>query len=174
MTQGQNPPGPQGSTPADEQALLYARDLARARTTGPLRRRLAALSGKVLLVDDEAPLRLLVTTTLALHNFDILEADRGEVALKIIWKEHPRLVLLDINLPDVNGIEICGRIKADPMTAHIKVVMLTAAATDKERGAALAAGADAYVTKPFSPLNLMDTVTQLLGESESTRPENEA
>ncbi len=163
MTQGQNPPGSQGTSPADEQALLYARDLARTQASGPLRRRIAAQAGKVLLVDDEAPLRLLVTTTLGTQNFEILEAERGEQALQLIWEEHPRLVLLDINLPDVSGIEICRRIKADPMVSHIKVVMLTAAASEAERAAALAAGADRYVTKPFSPLNLMDTVTQLLG-----------
>jgi two-component system cell cycle response regulator len=162
MTQGQDPPAPGGNT-SDEQALLYARDLARSQATSPLRRRLAAQAGKVLLVDDEATLRLLVSTTLATQNFEIIEAERGEEALRIIWEEHPRLVLLDVNLPDMSGIEICRRVKSDPMTSHVKIVMLTAVATETERQAALDAGAERYLTKPFSPLNLMETVKQLLG-----------
>ena len=172
MTQGENTAETEGSTPADEQALLYARDLARTQSTGPLRRRIAAQAGKVLLVDDEASLRRLVTTTLATQSFEILEAARGDEALQLIWDQHPRLVLLDINLPDMSGIEICRRVKNDPMLAHVKIVMLTAMATDKERSAAIAAGADRYITKPFSPLNLMDVVTQLLGAAESPPPES--
>ncbi len=174
MTQGENPLESQGGSPADEQALLYARDLARTQTAGPLRRRLASQAGKVLLVDDEAALRLLVTTTLSNQSFEILEAERGEDALAILKEQHPRLVLLDINLPDMSGIEICRHIKANPMLSHIKVVMLTAMASESERTAALEAGADRYVTKPFSPLNLMDTVTQLLGTLDPTTLEKDA
>lgn len=166
MTKGAEPSGSEESSLADEQALLYARDLARAQASGPLRRRLAARAGKVLLVDDEANLRLLVSTTLSNQNFEIIEASRGEEALKLIWEQHPRLILLDINLPDMSGIEICRRVKSDPLVSHIKIVMLTAVATDAERQAAMDAGADRYLTKPFSPLHLMETVAQLLGTSD--------
>jgi DNA-binding response OmpR family regulator len=162
MSHGQEPPEKNGAPSADEQALLYARDLARAQTIGPLRRRLAGQAGKVLLVDDEDALRLLVSTTLANQNFEILEAARGDVALKVIWEQHPRLVLLDIRLPDMSGLDICRRIKTDPLVSDIKVVMLTGVADDEERRAAMDAGAERYLTKPFSPLNLMETVTNLL------------
>jgi two-component system, OmpR family, phosphate regulon response regulator PhoB len=173
MTQDQDPPEEQGSTPSDGRALGDSQQGAGGHATRPVRRRGAVQAGKVLLVDDDAPLRLLVTTTLATKHFEILEAERGEQALQIIWEEHPRLILLDIKLPDMSGIEICRRIKSDPTMAHTKVVMLTAVVTDGEREAALAAGADRYITKPFSPLNLIETVTQLLGALDPILPGKE-
>jgi DNA-binding response OmpR family regulator len=166
MTQGQPPQQSEDRPSAEEQALLYARDLARTQTAGPLRRRLAAQAGKILLVDDEASLRLLVSTTLATQNFEIYEAARGDEALILISRLHPRLVLLDIKLPDISGIEICRRVKADPLVQDVKIVMLTAMANDTERRSAMEAGADRYLTKPFSPLNLLETVTHLLGAAE--------
>jgi two-component system cell cycle response regulator len=165
MAQGRDPRSENRPSP-DEQALLYARDLARTHAPGPLWRRLAAQAGKVLLVDDEASLRLLVSTTLATQNFEILEAARGEEALDLIAREHPRLILLDIMLPDMSGIDVCRHVKTNPLIAHTKVIMLTAVASEPERRAAMDAGADRYLTKPFSPLNLLETVTQLLGASE--------
>jgi DNA-binding response OmpR family regulator len=165
MSQGHEPPQSEENPSLTEQALLYARDLARTQATGPLRRRIVGNAGKVLLVDDEASLRLLVSTTLATQNFEIIEAARGEEALHLISKEHPRLVLLDIRLPDMSGIDVCRRVKTDPLVAHIKIVMLTGVDSERERQAAMDAGADRYLTKPFSPLHLLDTVSQLLGPS---------
>jgi CheY-like chemotaxis protein len=116
----------------------------------------------VLVADDESMLRLLVRATFRDRRLRILEAASGAEALALARSERPDLVLLDAGLPEIDGYAVCRALKADPATAAVKVVMLTARAQrhDLERGAA--AGADAYITKPFSPRRLLSDVDALL------------
>jgi CheY-like chemotaxis protein len=116
---------------------------------------------KLLVADDEPSIRALVRVTLELDGHTILEASDGIEALASARGEHPRLVLLDIMMPGLDGLQVCRTLKADPSTADIVVIMLTAQAQQRDRDRGVAAGADDYVTKPFSPLDLERMVEQL-------------
>src|SRR5581483_8553073 len=120
---------------------------------------------KILLADDEPAVRRLVTATLADESrYQILEASDGAEALRLARAERPAMMLLDVNMPEVDGFEVCRALKADPETQGIVVVMLTAMAqvSDRERGVAV--GADGFFTKPFSPLALLEKVEEVLGD----------
>jgi two-component system chemotaxis response regulator CheY len=93
--------------------------------------------------------------------FDLHEARDGEEAVQMARRESPRLVFLDIDMPRVDGIEACRRMRADPGLAGAKIVMLTATAEDSARVRAREAGADFFLTKPFSPLELLRLVAEL-------------
>src|SRR5436190_2892185 len=115
----------------------------------------------VLIVDDEPALRLLIRETLGSNNYRIVEAADGEEALAAVEREHPRLVLLDVAMPRLDGVEACRRIKSNPATRDIIVVMLSAKGQEVDRQRGLDAAADAYLTKPFSPLQLLRLVDTL-------------
>jgi CheY-like chemotaxis protein len=116
---------------------------------------------KLLIADDEPAVRALVRVTLEDDDYRILEAADGVEALQKIRDEHPSLVLLDIMMPGMNGLEVCRIVKSDPTTSGTVVVMLTAQAQQRDRDRGLAAGADVYFTKPFSPLALLDLVSRV-------------
>ncbi len=116
---------------------------------------------KLLIADDEPAVRALVHVTLEGDDYVILEAADGAEALEVSRFERPSLVLLDIMMPRLDGIEVCRQLKADPDTRGIVVVMLTAQAQERDRDRGLAAGADDYFTKPFSPLALLRMVESL-------------
>ncbi|MCL4458376.1 MAG: response regulator [Chloroflexi bacterium] len=118
---------------------------------------------KVLIADDEQPLRLLLRATLSSDAYQILEAEDGKETLALAQKEQPDILLLDVLMPGLDGFEVCERLKKDPATAGITVVMLTAKGqeTDKERGKRV--GADYYLTKPFSPIQLLQLMNDILG-----------
>src|SRR4051812_29650086 len=88
---------------------------------------------RVLLADDDTALRRLIGATLGEDNFELLQAIDGQEALQVARTQHPELVLLDVNMPRVDGFEVCRQLKADPTTATIKVVMLTARGGDLDR-----------------------------------------
>src|SRR5487761_1655768 len=108
----------------------------------------------ILIGDDEAGVRALVRMTLDTGEYQILEAQRGAEALQLARQHRPDLVLLDVMLPDMSGLEVCRNIKTDPALASTTVVMLTARAQTTDLGDAEDAGADGYFTKPFSPIAL--------------------
>jgi DNA-binding response OmpR family regulator len=116
----------------------------------------------VLLADDDPSLLRLISTTLGTDDFELLLATDGEQALETARRQHPDLLLLDVNMPRLDGFEVCRQIKADPETASIKVVMLSARGTDADRAHGREAGADDYFAKPFSPIQLLNKVYQLL------------
>lgn len=116
----------------------------------------------VLLADDDAGLRRLVGVTLGTENFTLLAADDGDQTIEIAHEAHPELILLDINMPGQNGLEVCRQLKSDPATAGIKIVILTASGRDTDRRQAFDARADDYFVKPFSPIALLDRVYSLL------------
>jgi DNA-binding response OmpR family regulator len=117
---------------------------------------------RVLLADDDPGLRRLIGTTLGTENFDLLQAVDGEEALRIARQQHPELVLLDVNMPKLDGFEVCRHLKSEPETSGIKVVMLTARTADADRARGREAGADEYFIKPFSPVQLLNKVYALL------------
>ncbi len=120
----------------------------------------------LLIVDDEDGVRSLVRMTLDSDNYRILEACDGSEALTVARESHPDLMLLDVMLPDLSGIEICRELKGDPAMGSTSIVMLTAKAQRSDVDEAEGAGADGYFTKPFSPIALMRKVESILGPAE--------
>jgi two-component system, OmpR family, phosphate regulon response regulator PhoB len=118
---------------------------------------------RLLIVDDEDGVRSLVRITLDNEGYEIFEASEGGEALRLVRAHGPDLVLLDVMLPDMSGIEICRILKQDPATSSTTVVMLTAKAQSADLGEAEDAGADGYFTKPFSPIALVRKVEEILG-----------
>ncbi len=117
---------------------------------------------KILIADDEASLRFLIHETIADPALQILEAKDGPEALRIARSQHPKMILLDVAMPGLSGVEVCQQLKADPATRDIQIVMLTAHSQTKDRAQALAAGADHFITKPFSPTQLFELVDKIL------------
>jgi CheY-like chemotaxis protein len=116
----------------------------------------------VLIVDDDPFIRKLIVTTLeGVSAYDLHEAADGEQAVRAATREAPRLVFLDIDMPVLDGIEACRQMRAVPAMACAKIVMLTASAEDSSRRRAIEAGADFFLTKPFSPLDLLRLVDEL-------------
>jgi two-component system chemotaxis response regulator CheY len=116
----------------------------------------------VLIVDDDPLIRQLIATTLEdVAGFELHEAEDGEQALEVAGRETPELVFLDIQMPKLDGIEACRRLRAEPTTAEATIVMLTASGGDAPEREAASAGADLYLTKPFSPLELLSLVDSL-------------
>ena len=120
------------------------------------------MNRSLLIVDDDPLIRRLIATTLEdVHAFDLVEAGDGEEALAAAATSPPALVFLDIDMPRLDGIETCRRLRAEPATADATIVMLTAAAHDDAVERAEAAGADLFLTKPFSPLDLLRLVDRV-------------
>jgi CheY-like chemotaxis protein len=117
----------------------------------------------ILIADDEPSLRLLVTATIASDQIDVLEAADGDEAWSSIIQHHPDLVLLDVQMPGQTGVELTRRIRAHPSLTGMRIVILTSKAQAADVESGLAAGADLYLTKPFSPLSLLTYVEQTLG-----------
>ena len=125
----------------------------------------------ILIVDDEPNIVELVRMTLEDDRVRVMEAGDGHRALALAHAAPPDLVFLDVNLPDISGAEVCRRLRGDGRFTETKVVMLTAAAQDSDVALGLAAGADHYLTKPFSPVRLLSIVERLLPEAAAWQPE---
>jgi two-component system chemotaxis response regulator CheY len=122
----------------------------------------------VLIVDDDPFVRRLIATTLAdVAAFEVHEAANGLEALQVARREEPRLVFLDVDMPGMDGIDACRRLRAEERTRDAKIVMLTAARGDSVTRRADQAGADLFLTKPFSPLDLLRLVEGLAEDSGS-------
>lgn len=117
---------------------------------------------RVLLVDDEAPLRESLTYTLQKEGFEVATAADGHSAIKQFHRQVPDLILLDLMLPEVDGMEVCWRIRA---FSNVPIVMLTAKDQDVDKVRGFEAGADDYVTKPFDTRELIARLKALLRRS---------
>ncbi|MGD0413705.1 MAG: response regulator [Verrucomicrobiota bacterium] len=117
---------------------------------------------KILVVDDEPDARELIEVNLKGAGFDVLTAADGRHALEKARAALPALVVLDVMLPEVDGLEVCKSLRHDPKTAFIPIIMLTARAAEIDRVVGLELGADDYITKPFSPRELILRVKNLL------------
>jgi DNA-binding response OmpR family regulator len=123
----------------------------------------------ILLIAEDDPLLIpLLKATFRNSGLRVLTAGTGTQALDLARAERPDLVLLDVGLPEINGYEVCRALKTDPKTSVIRVVMLTARAGLADQRLAAEAGADAYLTKPFSPAVLLDAVRSLLRTARAT------
>lgn len=116
----------------------------------------------ILVCDDEAPLRALVRAALEEDGYDIVEARDGEEALAAARTVRPDLILLDAMMPGRSGFEVLRELRAHPTLASTRIVMLTARVQESDRDAASAGGADRFLAKPFSPLELARLVGELL------------
>jgi DNA-binding response OmpR family regulator len=118
----------------------------------------------VLVVDDDRPLRILCRASLEEAGFRVLEAGDGEQALASVHEEPPDLILLDIMMPGISGWEVTSALLADRSTDHIPIIFMTARTELNDRVRAFGLGAQDYVTKPFDPQALAETVAKTLGE----------
>lgn len=117
---------------------------------------------KILIVDDEAPIRDMIRVALELGGFECLEADSAISAMPIIVDHKPDLILLDWMMPEVSGIELLRRLRRDDATVEIPVILLTAKIEEQNAVQGLEAGADDYVTKPFSARELMARIKAVI------------
>ena len=120
------------------------------------------MTRSVLIVDDDQFIRTLIATTLEdVSEFELHEAADGVEAIEVARRERPSLVFLDVDMQRLNGIDTCRRLREDEATSHTTIVMLTAAHGDSVESDAERAGADLFLTKPFSPLDLLHLVDGL-------------
>jgi DNA-binding response OmpR family regulator len=117
---------------------------------------------RVLIAEDDDSLRTLLRLSIDVGGLDIAETADGRAALDLARRTPPDLVLLDWMMPGLSGIDLCRALRADPATAGATIVMVTAHAQPRDREAALEAGADHYIAKPFSPGALLETVRHAL------------
>ncbi len=116
----------------------------------------------LLVVEDQPEIRKLICMTMDYDGFEVHEADNGDTGLRMVKALRPHIVLLDVMMPgQLDGIQVCERIRADPEIAHIPVVMLTARSQQTDLEAGRRAGCTADLTKPVSPLQLIETVERL-------------
>jgi two-component system phosphate regulon response regulator PhoB len=116
----------------------------------------------VLIADDEPSMRLLVHATIESDDYKVIEASDGDEAWAKIQQFKPTLVLLDVQMPGRTGLEILASIKSDASLKATRVILLTAKALEIDVDAGMTAGADFYLTKPFSPLDLLTRVEEAL------------
>jgi DNA-binding response OmpR family regulator len=123
------------------------------------------MSSRVLIVEDEPDIRALVVHHLKREGFQVSAASSGEEALRQVQTAPPDLVLLDLMMPAMDGLEVCRRLRQDPATASLPIVMLTAKGDEVDRVLGLEIGADDYIVKPFSPKELLARVRAVLRRS---------
>ena len=116
----------------------------------------------VLIADDESSIRLLVHATIESDDYSVVEAADGAQAWALTRQLKPALVLLDVQMPGQSGLEVLRSIKADPELTSTRVILLTSKAQERDIEVGLIAGADFYLTKPFSPLDLLTRVEEAL------------
>ena len=128
---------------------------------------MSSLGQKILVVEDEPDIRKLINYNLAQEHFKVLEAEDGEQALKLLQREKPNLVILDLMLPGLSGLELCKILRDRTDTTHLPILMLTAKAGEADKVVGLEMGADDYLPKPFSPREMVARVRAILRRSES-------
>jgi phosphate regulon transcriptional regulator PhoB len=130
------------------------------------------MSATVLIVDDEKDLVDLVRYHLEKSGLKCLEAQDGETALRMAKDRIPDLVVLDLMLPGMDGLEVCRKLRKDPKTANLAIIMLTARAEEVDRIVGLEMGADDYLVKPFSPRELVARIKAVLrrGQTQESTP----
>ena len=119
-------------------------------------------SKQILIVDDEASIRQMIAVALEMAGFRCLEADNASLALQMIVDNKPDMVLLDWMMPKISGIELARRLRSDQQTAEIPIIMLTARDDEDHKVHGLEAGIDDYITKPFSPRELVARLKSVL------------
>jgi CheY-like chemotaxis protein len=122
-----------------------------------------------LVVEDNPEIRQLIRMTLSIEGHDVYEADSGESGVRMLIGLRPDIVLMDIMMPGmIDGLQACRQIKDHPALGSTPVILLTARGQKADMQAGKEAGADAYLVKPFSPLELLDSVKKLINKSRSS------
>ena len=121
------------------------------------------MAGRILAVDDQEDNRRILRDLLTMAGYEVIEAVTGEDAVTLALAQRPDLILMDIQLPGIDGYEATRRVKANPALRAIPVIVVTSYALSGDEQKALAAGADGYVSKPFSPRALLAKVREFLG-----------
>ncbi|OGP67807.1 MAG: DNA-binding response regulator [Deltaproteobacteria bacterium RBG_16_44_11] len=124
---------------------------------------------KILVIDDEKDIVELIRYNLKNEGFSVIQAFDGETAIKMAKTQKPDLLILDLMLPGMNGIDVCKAIRANQETAHLPIIMLTAKADEVDKIIGLEIGADDYITKPFSVKELMARVRTVLRRLQETK-----
>lgn len=120
------------------------------------------MSKKILVVDDEPNIVLSVEFIMNRSGYTVVTAADGEEVMRILHQEVPDLMILDVMMPRKNGFEVCAEVRADQRFQNLPILMLSARGRDTEVRKGISMGADAYITKPFSTLELVEKVNQLL------------
>ena len=120
-------------------------------------------SDTIVVADDSMTILAMTSSRLERAGYDVVTATRGDDALRLVQENHPRLVLLDVEMPGLDGVEVTRRIREDETLAGTLIVLLTSLSQESEIATGMAAGADAYLTKPFSPQDLQAQVEKLIG-----------
>ncbi|MBM3287717.1 MAG: response regulator [Candidatus Eisenbacteria bacterium] len=121
---------------------------------------------RILVVDDEIYIVHILEFSLTMEGYQVLTAADGEEAMRLIEQERPDLVVLDIMMPKMDGYEVCRRLRQDEQLKGIPVILLSAKGRAVDREVGLQAGADDYITKPFSPRKLLEKIRDLLDRDE--------
>ena len=121
---------------------------------------------KILIVEDDPDISELIHFNLEKAGYQTVRAEDGEQALRLTQKHQPDLILLDLLLPGLNGLEVCRRLKRDPAVQHIPIMMVTAKGDEMDRVVGLELGADDYVVKPFSIREIILRIQKLLDRRE--------
>lgn len=140
-----------------------------AAHSNPLFLKSAMSKGIVLIIDDEEDLIELVQYNLSKEGFEVIGAGDGESGISLALRKKPDVVIIDLMLPGIDGLEVCRSLRSRPETAQIPVIMLTAKASESDRVVGLEIGADDYVTKPFSPRELAARIKALLRRTRGFR-----
>lgn len=117
---------------------------------------------KILVADDEEYIRELVCTTIGLGSYEIFKAENGREALEKAREIKPDMLLLDVRMPEMTGFEVCKALKDDPETRNIYIIILSAFDLDEDKEKGKEVGANDYFVKPFSPIALLDKVSEIL------------
>jgi two-component system cell cycle response regulator DivK len=115
---------------------------------------------RILYIEDNEQNRRLIRKLLRMHNYEVLEAEDGLKGIAIAAREQPDLILMDINLPGIDGMEATSRLKSSPDMSHIPIIALTAAAMRGDRERIIEAGCDGYLQKPIDPTLVIETIRQ--------------
>jgi len=118
---------------------------------------------KVLIVEDQEDIREVIRITLELEDYELHDAANGEQGFRLARELRPDLVLSDVMMPGMDGLALCRQIKTDPALKRTRVVLLSARGRAEDRAAGAQAGCDAYLAKPYGPLDLLNTVRRVIG-----------
>lgn len=130
--------------------MVYNSDTPRAQED--------TMSKRILVIEDQEDNRLILNDLLTSFGYEVLEAVTGEEGLNLAENSNPDLILMDIQLPRMDGYEVTRRIKANPKLYHLPIIAVTSFALSGDKEKALAAGCDGYITKPFKPMEILPII----------------